>query len=39
MQDGEEELDIKAIQAAFINPNDPQAQRLLHSIVYYSASL
>src|ERR1700761_7913033 len=33
------ELDAEAIQAAFVNPDDPQAQRLLNSIVRYSASL
>jgi ATP-dependent DNA helicase PIF1 len=32
-------LDAEALQAAFVNPDDPQAWKLLNSIVRYSASL
>jgi len=35
----DDELDVSAIKAAFVTPNDPQAQKLLTSIVRYSASL
>jgi ATP-dependent DNA helicase PIF1 len=32
-------LDAEALQSAFVSPDDPQAQKLLNSIVRYSASL
>ena len=32
-------LDAEALQVAFVNSNDPQAQKLLNSIVRYSTSL
>ena len=38
MQDSKKKLDIEAIQAVFINPNNPYTQRLLNFIIYYSAS-
>lgn len=39
-KDGHDEgLDLEAIKAAFVNPEDPQAQRILNSIVRHSASL